>query len=92
MALVLEYEKATRLAETARLRRVMAVRALLAEGASQREVAERLGVTQPAISYQVAAERTEGVRPSELIAAGGTVLRLFAELGGPRRRPRRLRH
>ena len=82
MALVLEYEKATRLAETARLRRVMAVRALLAEGASQREVAERLGVTQPAISYQVAAERTEGVRPSELIAAGGTVLRQFAEQRG----------
>jgi DNA-binding transcriptional LysR family regulator len=30
------------------------MRAMLAEEESQREVAKRLGVTQPAISYQVA--------------------------------------
>jgi predicted nucleotidyltransferase len=82
MTLMLEYEKASRDAELARLRRVLAVRAMLAEGESQREIAKRLGVTQPAISYQVAAERTAGVRPSVLIAAGGTVLRQIAERRG----------
>jgi predicted nucleotidyltransferase len=82
MTLALEYEQATRDAELARLRRVLAVRAMLVEGESQREVAKRLGVTQPAISYQVARERTDGVRPSELIAAGGSVLRQVAERRG----------
>lgn len=82
MSLTLEYERATRDAELARLRRVLAVRAMLVEGESQREVAKRLGVTQPAISYQVADERTDGVRPSTLLAAGGTVLRQVAERRG----------
>jgi predicted nucleotidyltransferase len=82
MTLMLEYERATRDAELARLRRVLAVRAMLAEGESQREVANRLGVTQPAISYQVASERTDGVRPSDLIAAGRSVLREVAERRG----------
>ncbi|MBN9612827.1 MAG: nucleotidyltransferase domain-containing protein [Actinobacteria bacterium] len=39
-------------------------------------------MTQPAISYQVARERTDGVRPSELIAAGGEVLRQVTENRG----------
>lgn len=82
MTLTFEYEQASRDAERARLRRVLAVRAMIAEGESQREVAKRLGVTQPAISYQVAGERTEGARPSELIAAGGSVLRQVAERHG----------
>lgn len=82
MSIFVEYERATRDAEIARLRRVLAVRALLAQGASQREVAHLLGVTQPAISYQVAPERTQGARPSELIAAGGAVLRKIAEERG----------
>jgi predicted transcriptional regulator len=55
---------------------------MLAEGESQREIAKRLGVTRPAISYQVASERTDGVRPSELIAAGGAVRRRVAERRG----------
>ncbi len=82
MTLVLEYEQAIRDAELARLRRVFSVRAMLVTGESQREVAKRLGVTQPAISYQVASERTDGVRPSELLAAGGSVLRQVAEQRG----------
>lgn len=82
MTLALEYEKATRDAELARLRRVLAVRAMLVEGESQREAAKRLGVTQPAIRYQVASERTDGVRPSELVAAGSSVLRQVAERRG----------
>lgn len=82
MTLAIEYEQATRDAELARLRRVLAVRAMLTEGASQREVAKLLGVTQPAISYQVANGRTDGVRPSDLIAAGGSILRQVAERRG----------
>ncbi|WP_066042365.1 nucleotidyltransferase domain-containing protein [Herbiconiux solani] len=76
------YDDAGRDAERARLRRVLLLRAMLAEGKSQREVAARFGVTQPAISYQVARERTDGVRPSELVAAGGSVLRHVAEEQG----------
>ena len=82
MTLVLEYEQATRDAELARLHRVLAVRAMLVEGESQREVAKQLGVTQPAISYQVARERTDGARPSDLVAAGASVLRHVAESRG----------
>lgn len=82
MTLMVQYEQATRDAELARLRRVLIVRTMLAEGQSQREVANTLGVSQPAISYQVASERTDGVRPSNLIAAGGPVLRTFAERRG----------
>lgn len=78
----MEYEKATRQAELARLRRVLAVRAMLLEGESQRDIAVRFGLTQPAISYQVSRERTDGVRPSELIAAGKGVLRHVAEARG----------
>ena len=82
MTLLMEYEKATRQAELARLRRVLAVRAMLLEGESQRDIAVRFGLTQPAISYQVSRERTDGVRPSELIAAGKGVLRHVAEARG----------
>ena len=79
---MLEYERAMRDAELARLRSVLAMRAMLVEGESQRQVAQRLGVTQPAISYQVARERTDGARPSDLLAAGGSVLREVAERRG----------
>lgn len=82
MTLILEYEHANRDAEIARLRRVLAVRAMLQEGQSQRDVAKQLDVTQPAISYQTAHERTEGSRPSDLIAAGGAILRQLAESRG----------
>jgi len=38
---------------TARLRRVPALRAMLAAGKSQRETAQELGVSQPAVSQQL---------------------------------------
>ena len=82
MTLMTEYERATQDAELARLRRVLVLRAMLAEGQSQRVVAARFGVTQPAISYQVAEERTANARPSELIAAGVSVLRHVVEQHG----------
>lgn len=82
MSLKSEYERAIHDAEVARLRRVLVLRAMIAEGESQRAIASRLGVTQPAVSYQVGRERTHGVRPSDLIAAGGAVLREVAERRG----------
>lgn len=82
MSLIVEYQRAVRDAEVARLRRVLVLRAMLAEGESQRALAAKMGVTQPAISYQVARERTSGSRPSELIAAGGPALREVAERYG----------
>lgn len=69
-------------AEQARLRRVLTLRAMLLDGNSQRSLANLLGVTQPAISYQVARERTDGARPSDLVAAGRSVLRHLAERRG----------
>lgn len=79
MTLISHYEHALHDAEIARIRRVLALRALLAEGHSQAYVAGRFGVTQPAISYQVAKERTEGVRPRDLLEAGRAVLKQVAE-------------
>lgn len=73
MSLIAHYEQAVRDAEIARITRVNALRAMLTEGHSQSSVAQRFGVTQPAISYQVAPERTKGVRPSDLREAGGDV-------------------
>ena len=79
MSLIGHYEHAIRDAEIARIRRVLALRGMLAEGHSQAYVADRCGVTQPAISYQVAKERTEGVRPRDLLEAGGAILKQVAE-------------
>ena len=79
MSMVAHYEHAMRDAEIARIRRVLALRALLVDGHSQASIARRFGVTQPAISYQVAKERTEGVRPRDLLEAGGAILKQLAE-------------
>ena len=85
MALIAHYDDAVRDAEIARIRRVIALRALLEDGHSQGQLARRFGFTQPAISYQVAKERTEGVLPSDLLEAGGAVLKQVAEDRGFRR-------
>lgn len=82
MTILDEYKKAERDAEIARLRRVMSLRAMIVDGQSQREIAEQFGLTQPAISYQVSPKRTAGVRPRDLIEAGGSVLREVATKRG----------
>lgn len=79
MTLVTEYRAAQHEAELARLHRIMAVRAMMTQGQSQREIARQLGLTQPAISYQCARQHTDECRPSLLIKAGGSVLRHVAE-------------
>lgn len=53
MRLVAEYRDARREEEVARLRRTLALRAMVATGMSQRQIAEVLGVSQPAVSQQL---------------------------------------
>lgn len=83
MSVVAEYREARRGEDLARLRRVLALRALLADGVSQRDAAEQLGVSQPAISQQLrAAPDLEQVDPSTLLAAAAPVLKALAAQHG----------
>ena len=85
MALLAHYDAALHDAEIARIRRTLALRGLLGEGHSQAEMAARFGLTQPAVSYQAAHKRTEGVRPRDLLDAGRGILRQVAEDRGFRK-------
>ena len=75
MSLVVEYQRARHEEDLARLRRALALRALVATGSSQREIAHALGVSQPAVSQQLKAARiiTE-VHPETLIAGAAPIL------------------
>lgn len=75
MSLVGEYREARSQEELSRLRRLLALRAMLATGLSQREVAAHLGVSQPAVSQQLKASRDlVGVHPETLLKAAAPVL------------------
>lgn len=79
MALASEYREARRAEDIARLRRAIALRAMLASGMSQRDVAEELGVSQPAISQQLrSAGDLQRVEPEALVQAGAPVLKVLA--------------
>jgi predicted nucleotidyltransferase len=83
MSLVAEYALAGRAVELARLRRVIALRAMAATGMSQREIAAALGVSQPAVSQQLkAGPDLASTHPETLIEAGAPVLRQVAESRG----------
>ena len=60
----------------ARLRRVLALRAMLAVGMTQRAVADALGITQPAVSQQAKAD--VAVDAETLIEAAAPVLKDLA--------------
>lgn len=83
MTLVAEYRDARREEDVARLRRVLALRAMVATGMPQRQIAEALGVSQPAVSQQLRfARELKTVHPQVLLDAAGPVLKaLAAELG-----------
>lgn len=83
MDLLAEYRGARHDEDVARLRRVLALRAMAATGMSQREIAAALGVSQPAVSQQLrAAQDLAPVHPEALVEAAAPVLRrLAAELG-----------
>jgi uncharacterized protein len=73
------YSAARRDEWIARLRRLLALRAIAATGMSQRQVAEALGVTQPAVSQQLkAARELDGVDTEVLLEAAGPVLTALA--------------
>ena len=76
MTLVAEYRDARRGEDMARLRRVLALRAMVANGMSQREIADALGVSQPAVSQQVRLARAvDHVHPRALVDAAAPVLK-----------------
>ena len=83
MSLPAEYRDARHGEDVARLRRVLALRAMLATGMSQRQAAEGLGVSQSAISQQLKfAPALDEVHPEALLDAAAPVLRALAEERG----------
>lgn len=79
MTLLAEYRDARRDEEVARLRRAIALRAILATGKSQRQVAEELGISQPAVSQQLKfAPDLADVNPELLLEAAAPVLKALA--------------
>jgi len=86
MTLVAEYQAARRDEGIARLRRVLALRAMVAAGMSQRQIAVALGVSQPAVSQQLKfASEFDAVHPAELLEAATPILKALATDGGYRR-------
>ena len=79
MGLLAAYLAARRDEGVARLRRLLALRAMAATGMSQRQIAEDLGVTQPAVSQQLkAARELDAVDLELLVEAAGPVLPAWA--------------
>jgi len=79
MSLVEEYQEARRGEDLARLRRVLALRALLADGLSQRAIAEQLGISQSAISQQLrSAPDLSCQDPVSLLEAGAPIVKALA--------------
>lgn len=76
MSLVAEYREARHSEDLARLRRMLALRALVAIGTTQRDIAAALGVTQPAVSQQLkaAAQHLPHEHPHTLLDAAGPIL------------------
>jgi predicted nucleotidyltransferase len=79
MTLLAEYRAARREEDVARLRRVLALRAMVAAGMSQRAIAEALGITQPAVSQQLKfAPELGDLHPEVLLEAAIPVLKALA--------------
>lgn len=75
MSLVVQHQQARHQEDLARLRRALALRALVATGWTQREIADALGVSQPAVSQQLkASHAVTTVHPETLIAAAAPIL------------------
>lgn len=86
MTLLAEYREARHREGVAQLRRVLALRAMVATGMSQREIATALVISQSAVSQQLrAASDLSSVHPEKLIEAAAPVLRHLAEGAGYRR-------
>lgn len=83
MTLLADYRSARRAEDVARLRRALALRALVAGGTSQQEIATALGISQPAVSQQLSAARAiDAVDIETLVEAAAPVLvRLAGDRG-----------
>jgi len=83
MSLLAEYRSARSHEEVARLRRVLALRAMLSMGMSQRQIAEALGISQPAVSQQLKfAPELGEVHPEVLVEAAAPILKALAAENG----------
>ncbi len=79
MSLMAEYREARRGEDLARLRRALALRALVATGMSQRQIAEALGITQPAVSQQLTpGPDLAALHPQTLLEAAAPILTALA--------------
>lgn len=79
MDLLSEYRTARHAEDLARLRRILALRAMLANGSSQRQVADGLGISQPAVSQQLKGGHVlDDAHPELLVEAAAPVLRTLA--------------
>lgn len=79
MALVAEYRDARRHEDVARLRRLMVLRAMVATGMSQRQIADAVGISQPAVSQQLkVSPDLDTVHPEVLLDAAAPVLKALA--------------
>ena len=79
MGLLQEYREARRGEDLARLTRVLALRALMADGYSQRAIAEQLGISQSAISQQLRSAPDLAQQDSaSLLEAGAPILKALA--------------
>ncbi len=83
MTLLAQYRGARRDEDVARLRRVLALRAMVATGMSQRQIAEALGISQPAVSQQLKfAPELGEIHPEVLLAAAAPILKALAADNG----------
>jgi predicted nucleotidyltransferase len=79
MALLAAYREARRDEDIARLRRVIALRAMVATGMSQRQIAEALDISQPAVSQQLKfARELDDLHPEVLVEAAAPILTTLA--------------
>ncbi|RYP80280.1 ArsR family transcriptional regulator [Nocardioides guangzhouensis] len=79
MGLLDEYRAAKRDEQVARLRRVLALRAMAVSGMSQRQIADALDITQPAVSQQLKfASELDDVHPEVLLEGAAPVLKALA--------------
>jgi hypothetical protein len=79
MSLVVEYRAAQSSEELARLRRILALRAMSVSEMSQRKIAESIAITQPAVSQQFKfAPELDSIHPEMLVSAAAPILTVLA--------------
>jgi predicted nucleotidyltransferase len=83
MLLEQQYRDARQAETVARLQRGLSLRAMQVTGSTQRQIAEALGVSQPAVSKQLdSAISPRSVSPEVLLEAAAPILRAIAQARG----------